>query len=547
DTVKSLRVIQACLDSQGDGSNEESEDTSSSLSEICDYIGRIILPVVPTSNDDDSDDGIFQSRQQKLPVLNFMLIYILDSASAAQTHFLFKGELGLNILRTLSNRNPFTLTSSALLSMVAYTNPQDPWTSDASADIARSLLQSQFSQEATGKPVSKAEFITDTLLTLHLRPLFSKSRPATINASGRKAAFVEEMTSTMLEDRANKLWKYAHVYAVTVFEWAVTNAAVTTTTASKQTTTTGDNVAVPLLAKTWHLFTPVLLTLLDESETALKIRTLAIFGAFWSGCPPGLMEQVGLASVFEDAAFPAVHFLPNITPEDESRRILSAAYPALFQLAGITASSQSEEESTGTTVLTTAQRKLLDRIIREGILAGYFHAKNHIQLTAVFCEKLSYAVNGMGILSVKYLKYAMLTRGSPFHVQDIFPMISEIMTNPFGTKHTPSLLAAIQLLQAVLRCCWPRISGYQNEIIRMLTVCWLNIADEDDWATSDNTAPTKEDLEAQLTKTAAMLSSIIRNNSQDDQDRDQPSIVLDDLVSPLIKKEPLLAPLFAGQ
>ncbi|KAK8128712.1 hypothetical protein PG984_009820 [Apiospora sp. TS-2023a] len=338
----------------------------------------------------------------------------------------------------------------------------------------------------------------------------------------------------MLEDRANKLWKYAHVYAVTVFEWAATTAAVTTTTASKQTTTTGDNVAVPLLSKTWHLFTPILLTLLDESETALKIRALAILGAFWSGCPPGLMDQVGLASVFEDAVFPAVHFLPNITPEDESRRILSAAYPALFQLAGITASSQSEEGSTGTTALTTAQRKLLDRIIRDGILTGYFHAKNHIQLTAVFCERLSYAVNGLGILSVKYLK-------------DILPMISEIMTNPFGTKHTPSLLAAIQLLQAVLRCCWPRISGYQNEIIRILTVCWLNIADEDDWATSDNTAPTKEVLEVELTKTAAMLSSIIRNNSQEDQDQDRSSIVLDDLVSPLIKKEPLLAPLFASQ
>lgn len=123
-------------------------------------------------------------------------------------------------------------------------------------------------------------------------------------------------------------------------------------------------------------------------------------------------------------------------------------------------------------------------------------------------------------------------------------MVSEIMTNPFGTKHTLSLLAAIRLLQAVLRCCWPRISGYQNEIIRILTVCWLNIADEDTWSTSDMTAPTKEDLEAQLTKSAAMLSSIIRNNSQEDQD--QPGIMFDDLVTPLVKKEPLLAPLFAS-
>ncbi|KAK8080862.1 hypothetical protein PG997_008680 [Apiospora hydei] len=508
DTVKSLRVIQACLDSKQDDLQEETEDISSSLSEISDYVGRIILPVVQTSNGDNDDDD--------------------DPASAARKQFLFKGELGLNILHTLTTHHPFTLSPSALLSVVAYTKPQDSWTSDTSADTARSLLQSQFSQEPpAGKKLNKADFITDTLLTQHLRPLFSKSRPATVTASGRKAAFVEEQPSTVLEDKAAKAWKYSHVYAITAFEWAVT-AAATTTTTTNTTTKSGAAAPVPLLARTWHMFTPVLLTLLDESETPLKVRALSIFGAFWSGCPPGLMDQVGLASVFEDAVFPAVHFLPNITPEAESRLILNAAYPALFQLAGLRKAAVDQDDDTATVALTTAQRKLLDRIIREGILTGYFHAKDHIQLTSVFCDKLSYAVNGMGILSVKYLK-------------DILPMVSEIMTNPFGTKHTQSLLAAIQLLQAVLRCCWPRISGHQNEIIRILTVCWLAIADEDAWA-SDNSTPTKEDLEAQMTKAAAMLSSIIRNNTDD---QEQPDMKLDDLVSPLIKKEPLLAPLFA--
>ncbi|KAK7955930.1 uncharacterized protein PG986_005152 [Apiospora aurea] len=488
DTVKSLRAIQACLDSKQDVSREETEDISSPLSEISDYVGRIILPVVPMPKDDDNEEE--------------------DPASAAQDQFLLKGELGLNILDTLTTRHPFTLSPSALLSVVAYTNPQDPWTSDTSADIARNLLQSQFPRDPpAGKKLSKGDFITDTLLTQHLRPLFSKSRPSTVTASGRKAAFVEEQPSTVLEDKSAKAWKYSHVYAVTVFEWA-----------RQYRYCQGPGTCSP----------PVLLTLLDESETPLKGRALNIFGGFWSGCPPGLMDQVGLASVFEDAVFPAVHFLPNITPEAESRLILNAAYPALFQLAGLTKAAVDQDHDTATAALTPAQRKLLDRIIREGILTGYFHAKDHIQLTSVFCDKLSYAVNGMGILSVKYLK-------------DILPMISEIMTNPFGTKHTQSLLATIQLLQAILRCCWPRISGHQNEVIRILTVCWLAIADEDAW-TSDSSTPTKEDLEAQLAKAAAMLSSIIRNNTGG---QDQPDMKLDDLVSPLVKKEPLLAPLFA--
>ncbi|KAK7996798.1 hypothetical protein PG989_004838 [Apiospora arundinis] len=522
DAVKSLRIIQACLDNLQDGSEGETEDISSPLSEISDYVGRLILPVVSASEDSDTE----------------------DAATAARTQFLFKGELGLNILHALTSRHPsFTLNPPTLLSVVSYTNPQDPWTSDASAEIARNLLQSQFSpleppprgeKKKAAASSSKADFITDTLLTQHLRPLFSKSRPATVTASGRKAAFVEAPDAAMLEDRAAKAWKYTHVYAVTVFDWAVRAAAATTTT-KQQKKKVDDEVVVPLLAQTWHLFTPVLLTLLDESETALKVRALGIFGAFWSGCPPGLMDQVGLASVFEDAVFPAVHFLPNITPEDESRLILNAAYPALFQLAGLTtdrdattATTNSNEE-VKTATLTTAQRKLLDRIIREGILTGYFHAKDHIKLTVVFCEKLSYAVNGMGILSVKYLK-------------DILPMISEVMINPFGTKYPQSVLSATQLLQAILRCCWPRISGYQTEIVRILTVCWLNIADEDTWPTADKAAPTRSELESQLAKAAEFLSSIMRNNAQEGQD--EPSVTLAELVVPLIRKEPLLASLF---
>ncbi|KAK8010275.1 hypothetical protein PG990_009240 [Apiospora arundinis] len=500
DAVKSLRIIQACLGNLQDGSEGETEDISSPLSEINDYVGRLILPVVSASEDSDTE----------------------DAATAARTQFLFKGELGLNILHALTSRHPSFTLNPQLSSPCPNSLPLEP------------PPRGEKKKKAAASS-SKADFITDTLLTQHLRPLFSKSRPATVTASGRKAAFVEEPdTAAMLEDRAAKAWKYTHVYAVTVFDWAVRAAAATTTT-KQQKKKVDDEVVVPLLAQTWHLFTPVLLTLLDESETALKVRALGIFGAFWSGCPPGLMDQVGLASVFEDAVFPAVHFLPNITPEDESRLILNAAYPALFQLAGLTtdrdatAATTNSNEEVKTATLTTAQRKLLDRIIREGILTGYFHAKDHIKLTVVFCEKLAYAVNGMGILSVKYLK-------------DILPMISEVMTNPFGTKHPQSVLSATQLLQAILRCCWPRISGYQTEIVRILTVCWLNIADEDAWPTTDEAAPTRSELESQLTKAAELLSSIMRNNAQEGQD--EPSVTLPELVVPLIKKEPLLASLF---
>lgn len=162
------------------------------------------------------------------------------------------------------------------------------------------------------------------------------------------------------------------------------------------------------------------MTLLDSAETELKTRALRIFGAFWARCPPGLMDRVGLTSVFADAVFSAVLYLPSLTPEDESLLLLDAAYPALAQLAGLSQApppsplhdqpaDQKEAERVVTTPdLTAQQRKLLDKIVREGVMTGHFHARDYPRLTTLFCEELHILVSGMGILATKYLKVCRL-------------------------------------------------------------------------------------------------------------------------------------------
>lgn len=110
-------------------------------------------------------------------------------------------------------------------------------------------------------------------------------------------------------------------------------------------------------------------------------------------------------------------------------------------------------------------------------------------------------------------------------------MVSAIATDPFGTKYTPALLAAIELLQAIMRCCWPRIGAYRTEIINILTMCYLNIEDEDDYPAG---APSKEEICLQLTRTGEILSAIMA--SEDGS--------LAQTVMPLVEKEPLLGRLF---
>lgn len=142
-------------------------------------------------------------------------------------------------------------------------------------------------------------------------------------------------------------------------------------------------------------------------------------------CPEGLLSRTGLADVFEQAVFPTVLSLPSLTPEAESAALLGAAYPALFDMAGIegpnlAAAGHGNDDVTDDSVapdtqnsqnrgFSEAQRKLLDKIFREGIMTGYHHAKGHIRLVDFFCNTLRCLVDCIGILSVKYLKVCFLS------------------------------------------------------------------------------------------------------------------------------------------
>ncbi|KAI1185676.1 hypothetical protein F5B17DRAFT_432330 [Nemania serpens] len=478
-----------------------------------------------------------------------------DEDSTNYAVLLRNGLLGLRILSlllTLAPRGDLVFPTKTLLSVIAFTNRQDPWTSDSCAELARSLLsesipntplplpRSSRDAEAGTSPGEKktpgtdqARFITEDVLTGFLRPLFAKSRPTTVTASGRPAAFPEAPSRYSQGDgfgggggdaTATKPWKYARRYAVTLFAWAVENADT------------------DLLQRHWHLYTPILLTLLDEPQpTTLKLCSLSIFRAFRRLCPEGLLSRTGLAEVFEQAVFPTVLNLPSLTPEAESLSLLSAAYPALFDMAGLedvnsmAADDGNEEVESETTNgkpvidkrnaqsggLSEAQRKLLDRIVRDGIMVGYHHAKGHIRLVDFFCQTLRRLVDGMGILSVKYLK-------------DLIPMISDILVDPFGTKYPPALLSAMRLLQAVLQSCWPRVPHYCNEIIKIAMVSWLNIEDDED--SFPPSKPTKIELKQELTRIVELLSAITAAAKLDMSDR----------VFPLIAKEPQLRPLFTS-
>ncbi|KAI1430081.1 hypothetical protein F5Y12DRAFT_793242 [Xylaria sp. FL1777] len=537
DTTAVLSAIYVALRSNKLGTQlHEDGEYKTALEDITLQVGQMMIPICSgTTFDEDSTDYTALSHN---------------------------GLLGLHILSIILTLPPgggLILPTRTLLSIIAFTNQDDPWTSSSCAELAQSLLSEYFknisSSQATkpaplpsqlsirdaraerksGEKLPKTErarFITEDVLTGFLRPIFAKSRPTTVTASGRPAAFPEPPSRYAQGDgfgggggadniTVTKPWRYTHRYAVTMFEWSVENADT------------------ELLQEHWPLYTPVLLTLLDEPQpTSLKLRSLSIFRNFWRLCPEGLLSRTGLAEVFEQAVFPTVLSLPSLTPEAESCDLLAAAYPALFDMAGLEdvnsevdenesadirpesmddrkASDKKDLQSKG---FSEAQRKLLDKLVREGIMVGYHHAKQHIRLVDFFCQTLRRLVGGMGILSVKYLK-------------DIVPMISEILVDPFGTKYPLALLSATHLLQAILQACWPRIPNYCNEIIKIAMLSWLNIEDEDSFPSDKQT---KAELEQELIKTVEMLSAIMVAAKLDMSVR----------VGPLVAKDPQLGSLF---
>lgn len=128
---------------------------------------------------------------------------------------------------------------------------------------------------------------------------------------------------------------------------------------------------------------------------SVRERGLEILVLFLTKCPANVLLSTGIGSIFEEAVFPTLMFLPTLTPEDESIRLLRLAYRALLLLAGVDHGCDNYNQRT---------RRLLDRILREGVLAGYHHASENIRLVQVFLETAAAIVDGLGIFCVKHLQ-----------------------------------------------------------------------------------------------------------------------------------------------
>ncbi|KAM5386711.1 hypothetical protein ACJZ2D_000004 [Fusarium nematophilum] len=396
-------------------------------------------------------------------------------------------EAGVACFSILSSAYSLKLDERTLLKVVSVTGSQEPWSTAKSASSASDILNEQLPGEIL------VDFIVGPILQRTLKPLFNKPS-SKITASGRPSQY------TPVDDRSRQFaepptWKSHAPWAVATLQWAVDM--------SEQPS---------LIQEHWPLFTPVLLTLVEDESIDVKSKGLEILASFVSKCPVQVLHNTGIGRVFEDATFPFLLYLPSVTPEDESTSILVPAYNVLISLAEAYEDHHSLE-----------RRRLLDKVLREGVFAGHFHASQYNRIVQVLMQKTASIVKCLGIYSIKHLK-------------NLLSMTSSIMTDPFATAHPPTVLAAAQTLNAIMANCWPRIqeTEHTEPIIRIAALCWLNVHEDEEVASSQLTQEDVDVLSQELMRTSNILESVWA------KDGSKRPAKLDEV----LKQEPRLARLF---
>jgi tRNA nucleotidyltransferase (CCA-adding enzyme) len=306
----------------------------------------------------------------------------------------------------------------------------------------------------------------EALLATIIKPLFAK----------RRAPYPYAMR---FSDDQGKLWKDFAPWSLDVMKWILDQYSTLETHLQKHT-----------IESHFPLLVPPILALLDDADPTQKkfgCSFLQVLSNHLVHCQSGILTRTGLAKVFEDSLAPNMLLLPSLTPEDQSLEVLGSLYPAYRALVQASSVGCSSSPSSAGTFISMGQRRhpnpridvdqnqnrqgMLDRMLRNGILAGYIHASDYAQIAALLVSEIPHTIVMMGASSTKYLP-------------QLLPLLRSILTNPLGAAYQPLLRSAVGAMRQLIIQCWPRISAlWWEECTRATVGLWLLLIEEDDGMT----------------------------------------------------------------
>ncbi|KAL6892198.1 hypothetical protein GGI43DRAFT_430032 [Trichoderma evansii] len=313
------------------------------------------------------------------------------------THSLV-AEAGLALLVIISlfcasPSEPFFLDDTILIPVATYTDEHDAWTTKESSQLAARLLKANLADDKLDK------FITQHLLQETLRPLFSNSSTR-LTASGRPSQLAQQPASTQARTSLDSVSKEREkLHAASSFKWAVVSCSQAT------------------MGRHWPLFLPILLSLAEDHNTAVRIKGLQILGFFLDTCPANVILSAGVDNVIQDAVYPTLLFLPSTTPENESIDVLYPAYRVLLRIAQMDPNPKS-----------LRRRRFLDKLLRDGVFVGHFHASEYPRIVEVLMNITKDIVSCLGFFSAK-------------HLQNLLRLFASTLSDPFVLGYPPLLSA----------------------------------------------------------------------------------------------------------
>jgi tRNA nucleotidyltransferase (CCA-adding enzyme) len=306
-------------------------------------------------------------------------------------------------------------------------------------DTAEAIEQVRIAKDQSPTPGELTSDLMTYFLQLTIRPLFAKTHTQQVTSQGRKVQ-TTVLPKKYERSQDEKTWKGRDGYALDLLRWVIVVADA------------------GLVEKNWHAIVPPLLSMLDDIDTEYKAQGCELLKLLLDKTSPILLKRTGLGDVFEEALMPCLGYLPTLTPEDQSTRLLSVAYPALISLSAAL-------DHTPTPQTTSQRIKLLDEVIRKGILMTFTYCPEYAKISTVTTANLAAILNCLGLDSIKHLSF-------------VLPMLSSILTHPFVTASPALLLSSVKALQAVVLNCWPRVSVYRAEVLKCVAVVWIRMQEE---------------------------------------------------------------------
>ena len=339
-----------------------------------------------------------------------------------------------------------------------------------------SLTQAISLLESVPKEGTPSEDVLSSLLTDVLKPVFASTPNPNLTPAGRKNLVSIPSTTGRFNalslENDRKSWKQAS-WPVDILRYVIHQYESQPASSKKE-----------VVEKQFYLLVPPILALIDDSEISSKTCGCELLGALCNTileCKSSILSRSGLADVFADSLKANFLLLPTLTPENESLTLLRQLYPAFRALASATYPLEPLSTSvksghpkaallkpsvTGTGPshpYRDPRQQMLDTILRHGILASYHHASDYVAIAEFLVHEATFVISDMQINAAKYLS-------------QLLPLLRSILTNPLGAAYPPLLVAATELLGALILHCKLRIASmWWVECLRMCVGCWVMV------------------------------------------------------------------------